>query len=159
MRDRDPHTSLKSQKIATVGRNNLECVVARLQWGKDDVAYSLHVYPSSYTTSGIQTTDFLSYLEFNRSDQCPFTSGRQCFVKWVPEIFDPDAFLTAFTEGFSHLDQADRGLQACGYRLPQPEGWGFFYGRGGRAQGRPLKLVGDGHTAQSINVMKQTEDD
>lgn len=159
MNGRDPHSALKIQEVVKANQNHLEAVVTRLQWGKEDVGYSLHVYPSSYTTSGLQTTDFLAYLGFERSDDCPFTNGRQCYVKWVPEGFDPDGFLTAFQSAFVDLEQADRGLQACGFWLPQPEGWGFFHGKSsGQSYRGPTGFSGDGHTARTIDSMKQTED-
>jgi hypothetical protein len=35
--DRDPHSALKSEVTAKANRSNIEAVVARLQWGTDDV--------------------------------------------------------------------------------------------------------------------------
>lgn len=122
MNGRDPHSALKSDVVAKTAHNNMEAVVARLQWGKEDVGYSLHVNPSSFTTAGIQTTDFLAYLKFQRSDSCSFTRSRQCYVKWVSEGFDPDEFLTAFEKAFAHLEQAESGLGACGNLLPPLRG-------------------------------------
>ena len=160
MNGRDPHSALKSEVVAKADRNHMEIVVARLQWGKDDVGYSLHVNPSSFTTAGIQKTDFLAYLDFQRSDECSFTSSQRCYVKWVSEGFDPDGFLTAFEKAFAHLEEAERGLKACGFSLPQPEGWGFHHGKpGGRSHRGPAALSGDGHTARQAQSMKQTEDD
>ncbi len=160
MNGRDPHSALKSDVVAKTARNNMEAVVARLQWGKEDVGYSLHVNPSSFTTAGIQTTDFLAYLKFQRSDSCSFTRSRQCYVKWVSEGFDPDEFLTAFEKAFAHLEQAESGLGACGHLLARPEGWGFHYGKpSGHSVRGPVTLSGDGHTARQTESMKQTEDD
>ena len=84
MNGRDPHSAPKSEVTAKANRSNIEAVVARLQWRKDDVGYSLHVNPSSFTSAGIQKTDFLAYLGFQRSDRCSFTSFQRCYVKWVP---------------------------------------------------------------------------
>ncbi len=160
MNGRDPHSALKSEVVAKADRNYMEIVVARLQWGKNDVGYSLHVNPSSFTTAGIQKTDFLAYLDFQRSDECSFTSSQRCYVKWVSEGFDPDGFLTAFEKAFANLEEAERGLKACGFSLPQPEGWGFHHGKpGGRSHRGLAALSGDGHTALQAQSMKQTEDD
>ena len=132
----------------------------RLSWGKHDSGYSLHVSPKSFSSAGLQTTDFLAYLGFQRYNSCPFTSSRQCYVNWVPEKFDPENFLTAFIRAFTHLEKAESGLNACGFSLHQPEGWGFFYGKpSGRSSREPTFFWGDGHTAQQIRSMKQTEDD
>ena len=156
---RDPHTALKREVISRVNREHFEAVLVRLQWGKDDAALSLHANPSSFGTSGLQKTDFLAYLGFQRSDQCPFTSFQRCYVRWVNEGFNVELFTTAFFKAFAELVRAESGLRACGYALPQPEGWGFFYGKpSGRSQGGPRVLYGDGHTATDAKSMKATED-
>jgi hypothetical protein len=63
---RDPHSALKQELITRVSRDNFEAVLARLQWGKEGVGYSLHTNPSSFSTAGLQKTDFLAYLGFQR---------------------------------------------------------------------------------------------
>src|SRR6266566_1108055 len=73
MNGRDPHSALKSEIVKKINAGHLEVVLARLQWGKDDTGYSLHVNPTSFSTAGLQTTDFLAYLGFQRSDRCSFT--------------------------------------------------------------------------------------
>ena len=131
-----------------------------LSGGKFDVGYSLHVYPSSFSTSGLQTTDFLANLGFDRSDACSFTKGQQCYVIRVHEEFDPEQFLAAFLSAFGYVTNADNGFENCGFLLPKPEGWGFFHGKpSGRSMSESHELFGDGHTAHSSNCMKQTEDD
>ena len=35
-------------------------------------------------------------------------------------------FATALNGGYTHLEHAQRALEACGFFLSQPEGWGFF---------------------------------
>jgi hypothetical protein len=42
----------------------------------------LHHKPTSFSTSGTQTTDFLAYLGFERK-QCAFVARRECYAKWV----------------------------------------------------------------------------
>lgn len=160
MKNRDPHTALKGEVVAKANRGGMEVALARLQWGKDDVGYSLHVNPTSFSSAGIQTTDFLAYLGFERSDACAFTSFRRCYVKWVEEGFDLDRFLAAFEKGFAHLELAERALEACGIFLPQPQGWGFHFGRPSGRDNRGLpRLSGDGHTGQTIRKMKESEDE
>jgi hypothetical protein len=157
---RDPHSALKTEVIAKTNPGSMEVVLARLQWGKDDSRYSLHVNPTSFSTAGLQRTDFLAYLGFGRSDQCSFTTFQRCYVKWVDEGFNIEEFGAAFDRAFTFLERAERGLESCGFALPQPEGWGFFSGRtGGRSYREPTVLSGDGHTARQIRSMKQTEDD
>lgn len=160
MRGRDPHSALKSDIVAKANQHALEVVLARLQWGKDDVAFSFHVNPTSFSSAGLQTTDFLSFLGFTRHDQCPFTSFRRCYTRWVDEGFDVAAFPDTFTRAFRLMDQAARGFEGCGFLLPQPEGWAFFHGRPGGNSRRALPaLAGDGHTARQTQSMKQTEDE
>jgi len=57
---RDLHSALKQDVVSRVTREGLEVVLARLQWGKDDVAFSLHANPSQYSSAGLQRTDFLA---------------------------------------------------------------------------------------------------
>jgi hypothetical protein len=157
---RDLHSALKSEVVNKINAGHLEVVLARLQWGKDDKGYSLHVNPTSFSTSGLQTTDFLGYLGFQRSDRCGFTSFQRCYCKWVDEGFKVEDFATAFNGGFGHLGAAQSALEACGIMLPQPEGWGFYNGKpSGRSDRGPEQASGDGHTAIAVKPMKKSEDE
>jgi hypothetical protein len=69
MAARDHHTALKSETVSKINAGYIEIALAKLQWGKDNIAYTLHVNPSSYTTAGLQTTDWLAYLGFQRNDR------------------------------------------------------------------------------------------
>lgn len=156
---RDPHAALKQDVVSRINRDNFEAVLARLQWGKDDIGFSLHANPSSYGTFGLQKTDFLAYLGFKRSDRCPFTSFQRCYVRWVDEGYNVEQFVDAFHQAFAQLEKAEAGLRACGFVLPQPEGWGFFYGKqSGGSRTMQRTLHGDGHTATDTKRMKVTED-
>lgn len=160
MHNRDPHSALRSEVVKKVNAGHIEIVLARLQWGKDDKGWGLHANPTSFSTAGLQTTDWLVYLGFQRNDSCSFTSFHRCYSKWVDEDFNVEAFATAFNTGFGHLDKAQRSLEACGFALPQPEGWGFYNGKpSGRSHRGPIEIVGDGHTAQKVQSMKATEDE
>jgi hypothetical protein len=103
---RDHHTALKSEPVTKVTTGDIEIVIAKLQWSKDEKAFTLHVNPSSFSCSGFQTTDWLSYLGFQRNDRCQFTNSGRCYSKEVPEGLDVQAFATAFNGGFGQLQQA-----------------------------------------------------
>lgn len=160
MQLRDPHSALKSEVLKKINANHIELVLAKLQWSKDDKGYSLHVNPTSFSTAGLQTTDFLSYLGFQRNNACSFTNFHRCYSKWVDEDFNLEAFATAFNAGYGHLSKAQNALEACGFTLPQPEGWGFYNGQpSGRSYRGPEPISGDGHTAIDVKRMKATEDE
>lgn len=160
MAARDTHSALKSEVIKKANAGHLELVLVRQQWGKDDTAFSLHANPSSYTTAGLQTTDFLGFLGFSRSDRCPFTSFQRCYSRPVDQDFSIENFATAFNTGYGLLSKAEHLLQSCGFSLPQSEGWGFFFGKqGGSSRRGPTSISGDGHTGIKTDSMKQSEDD
>jgi hypothetical protein len=93
---RDHHIAVASEPVSTVNAGYVQIVLARLQWSKNEKAFTLHVNPSAYSTAGIQTTDWLSYLGFRRNDQCQFTNFDRCYSIEVPEDFDVQAFAVAF---------------------------------------------------------------
>src|SRR5262249_15760438 len=95
MNGRDPHSALKPDVINRVNQGHLEVVLARLQWSKNDIGYSLHVNPTSFSSAGLQQTDFLSYLGFQRSDRCSFTGFQRCYCAWVNEGFNVEQFASA----------------------------------------------------------------
>jgi TIR domain len=160
MAARDHHTALRSARVTEVNAGYIQIVLAKLQWSKDEIAFTLHVNPSSFTSGGLQTTDWLAYLGFRHNDRCPFSGSGQCYSRDVPENFDVHAFATAFNTGYGKLQQAQQALGACGFQLPQPEGLGYFFGRSGSHSQRRLEgITGDGHTALKTDSMKQTEDD
>ena len=124
MNKRDFHSALVNEPVVKADVNQVETVLVRSQWGKNNVGFGLHVNPNSFTTAGLQHTDFLAYLGFERSDDCPFTNARRCYCRGVSEEFDASLFARAFQPAFGHLKNADRELTACGIDLPQPEAWG-----------------------------------
>lgn len=154
---RDLHESLKSEILRKVSTSEAEIALARLAWSKEDVAFSLHVCPKTFSTSGIQIPDFLSYLGFRRQS-CSFLRS-ECYAREVAQDLDVDAFGRALEEGYKQLSQAERHLQNCGFVLAQPEGWGYFFGKGTRNYPRD-SYQGDGHTsAITPERMKETEDE
>ena len=117
-RGRDPHAALKQDVVLKVNKDGFEVALARLQWGKEEIGFSLHANPSSYTSAGLQRTDFLSYLGFQRSDRYPFTGFNRCYVRWVDEGFNAEVFVEAFQKGFTSLERAESALAACGFTRP-----------------------------------------
>lgn len=157
---RDHHRALRTEVIASINVGRAEIVLAALQASKTDKWYTLHVNPTSFSTAGLQLTDWLAYLGFQRSDQCNLTSFQRCYSREVPEGFDLQRFGTAFNAGFVHLERAQAGLQACGFVLSQPEGWGFYFGDSRRGnRGSHQEISGDGHTGIKTDRMKLSEDE
>ncbi|MBF6599034.1 MAG: TIR domain-containing protein [Dehalococcoidia bacterium] len=155
---RDTHSALKSERIATSNKGSVSCTLVRQQWGKDDSASSLHIVPHTFTSYGIQVTDYLVHLGFHRAP-CPVSVGG-CFSRFVEDSLDLEAFNTALAASYQSLKSAEQALNNCGFQLEQTEGWGFF-------SGQPSQRValsrssegGDGHTAGQSERMKETVDD
>jgi hypothetical protein len=150
---KDHHKALRTEVLGKTNTGYIEIVLAKLQWGKDDVAFTLHVSSSAFTSAGLQTIDWLRFLGFKENKQCQFSGARRCFSKEVAEGYDLQRFATAFNDGFGQLQKAEEGLQACGFWLPG--------GRQLSARGMAfrLQLSGDGHTAMSTKPMNASEDD
>jgi TIR domain len=150
---RDYHTALRSEVLDRVNAGRVEAALVKLQWGKDDLAFTLHVNPTSFTTSGIQTREWLLLLGFEENAGCKFTDGRQCFSRAVPERYDLQKFATAFNDGFSRLEKANADFEACGFWLP------FRRPLSARAQAFRQPLGGDGHMVVDSKPMKSTADE
>jgi TIR domain len=158
MNHRDPHSALKTDVVASSQARGVDLRLVRLQWSKTEIGFSLHAAPNTYGMAGIQLTDFLSYLGFQRS-RCPFVDRQECYVRWGEEGFEINAFGQAVVNGFEALKGASDHLQACGFFLPQPEGWGYFQGKPSGARRRGFASgAGDGHTAPKQQRLKTSED-
>ncbi len=153
---RDLHHALKTEKVAVGLGAGVEFVLVKLQWGRDDIGYSLHADPRQWSTAGVQTPDLLGYLGFEREERCGFING-ECYARRVEEGFSPDEFGTAFAKCYHALQQAEGHLEACGYPFEQREGWGIFFHKQSGARMRPT-ISGDGHTGAQIERMKDAED-
>ena len=154
---RDLHKSLKSEILAKANASGSELALVKLAWGKDEVAFSLHVAPTTWSTSGLQIPDLLSYLGFSRQP-CLFLRN-ECFVREVDGNVDLDAFGAALATAYQELIQSQRFLERCGFRLAQPEGWGYFFGKRS-GERRTRGYSGDGHTsAAPPERLKTAEDD
>jgi hypothetical protein len=126
----DLHQALKFEPQAKgrASKAGVDFVVVRGQSGKDDAAFGLHAAPNQFTTSGMQSTDFMSLLGFVGSG-CQFVDKRECFSRVVPGDFDLASFLARFDGAFEELKHAERHLKACGFFLDQVEGWGILRGK------------------------------
>jgi TIR domain len=149
----DHHTALRSDVVERVNAGRVAVALVKLQSGKDDVAFTLHVNPTSFTTAGIQTREWLQSLGFSENSGCKFTGGLQCISREVPESFDLDNFATAFNDGFTRLEKANGDFEACGFWLP------FRRQLSARASAYRQPLAGDGHMVVDGKTMKTTEDD
>jgi TIR domain-containing protein len=156
----DHHSALASKKLLQTGASGVTFVTAKLQWGKEDIGYSLHAGPSSYSTAGMQTTDFLAYLGFKR-ETCSYIQSKECYAAWIDSEFELSAFASRFDEAYGLFEKANRRLESCIHILDQPEGWGYFYGKSssGTSHRSRLGYSTDGHTANKSEMLKQSEDD
>lgn len=156
---RDAHSALKAEVIKSVRSGGTEFKLAKLQWSKDEIGYSLHANPNSYSLSGgFQLTDFLHLTGFT-SGSCAFFNGQPCFYRWVDPDFDLDKFAQDFAASYSEMGQAEKLLNKCGFLFDSPEGLAHFgYGTNHRYDRGPREMDGDGHTALSHKPMKESED-
>jgi hypothetical protein len=153
---RDIHQALKIELIGKTNAAGCEFQTVRMQWSKTETAVGLHVNPNTFSTFGLQRTDFLSLLGFERN-RCAFFSGGECFARFVRDDLDLEGFGKQFGQAYEKLERAERELQSCGYQLPQPQGWGYFFGKSSQ-RNYGVSWQGDGHTAGKIEQMKTSED-
>ncbi|HYR88453.1 MAG TPA: TIR domain-containing protein [Terriglobia bacterium] len=158
MNNRDLHQALKTEIVEKGSAEGVNLVLVKHQWGKNDIGFSLHVEPTSYSSSGIQMTDFLAHLGFERS-HCTFSGTHECYARWVADVFTLAPFVDSFKKAFDAFRRAERHLESCGFRIEQLEGWGYFMGKQSRAGSRTRDTYGDGHTAATTKIMKSAEDE
>ncbi|MFH1909469.1 MAG: toll/interleukin-1 receptor domain-containing protein [Chloroflexota bacterium] len=156
----DHHAALVPEQVSQASGGGVRFVVAKLQWGKDDIGYSLHVEPTSFSSAGMQTTDFLAYLGFKR-ESCSFVPHSQCYAAWVDSEFELSKFAGKFDEAFGVFEKGTRLLQSCAHILDQPEGWGYFTGKDSSRKSYKSRFgyTADGHTAIKSEELKKSEDD
>lgn len=161
MSTRDLHAALKTEVVGTAAGGGVQFAVARLQDSKEDIRFSLHAAPNQWSSAGIQTTDYLNYLGFERG-ACAFVRG-ECYSRQIPSDFDLTNFAIAFANSYATLEEAEKHLDKCGFFLPQPEGWGYYYGKPLGTQGQRHTLFGygggDGHAAPKSEPLKTSEDE
>src|SRR4051812_8579251 len=94
MAARDHHTALRSEVVTRINAGYVEIVLAKLQWGKEDTAFTLHINPSASTSGNLKLTDWLTYLGFKQNEQCQFSNARRCWSKEIAEGFNIQNFAT-----------------------------------------------------------------
>jgi hypothetical protein len=158
--NRDPHKSLKSEIINSTHSRNANYILAKLQYSKNEIGFSLHVIPSSWTTHGYQITDLLSHLGFSRGP-CSFAEHQECYVHEADQSFDLNNFINLFERSYVNLQHAESHLTKCGFFFDQPEGWGYYFNKysGARHFQDKIEMHGDGHTAAKSKILKKSEDD
>ena len=80
------HSALKTQVLTTTDAGGTQFVLVRLIYGRDRSTLTLHTNPTTFSTYGLQKTDVLSILGFERG-KCAFTSGGKCYASPVAEDF------------------------------------------------------------------------
>lgn len=150
------HSALKTNVARDFTEGGIHFKQVTLQHSKDRVTETLHACPRMYTTSGIQLTDFLTFLGFARSD-CPFHRG-ECYCREIPSAIDTVGMGKAVATAFGPLSNAAHALQACGLTVNQSEGWGYFFGKPSERR-RTSYVSGDGHTAAKIERLKESQDE
>src|SRR5439155_4835935 len=151
------HRALKTQVIRDFQQEGARFVQVRLQHGKGQFVETLHVAPSTWTSSGFQLPDLLHFLGFQRSP-CAFLNS-ECYARIIQPDLSVEAFAEAFKSAYGQLNEAIRHLEACGILIDRPEGWGFFFGK--RSERQHLsghEAGGDGHTGSKSQRMKESED-
>lgn len=142
MAKRDLHSALKTEIAATTSVEGNEFLIIKLQWSKEDIAYSLHVTPTSIF-SGLQYADLLNHLGF-QGGRCAFSPHSHCYATWVPPDFPLQDFARSFVEAFQALREAKQTLQQCGFYIEQPI---------------QFSTSSDGHTSPQAELKKSSEDD
>jgi hypothetical protein len=155
---RDLHAALKTFILKEFQEGGIHYKAVRLQYGKDDFLDSLHACPSSYSTAGLQTTDLLHFLGFERSP-CAFYNG-ECYVKEIPSNLDVLEFANSIRRAYDLILDGSRHLEKCGIFINQPEGWGFFSHRPSSNRIHPVyHPTGNGHVAPESQRIKSLEDE
>lgn len=139
----DLHSALKTNVVASGEGGGVQFKLVQLQNSKEDIKYSLHADPRTFSFSGPQRPDLLAHIGFH-SGECAFFETRRCLASAVQPNFSLADFAKAFAQAFEILEEADRNLGVCGYFLTHPD---------------KHRSYNDGHTAPKSQLMKQSEDD
>jgi hypothetical protein len=155
---RDLHSALKTYVLNEFQEEGIHYKVVRLQYGKDDFIDSIHAQPSSFSLSGLQTTDFLHFLGFKRSP-CAFFDS-ECYVKEIKPNTDTSEFTKSISKAYVLMLEASGHLYNCGININQPEGWGYFNHKPPSNRIYPIyRSSGNGHVAAISKRMKASKDE
>lgn len=155
---KDIHSALRTTEVGTLFGEGIEAKLVRLQSGRTDTRFSLHIAPNSYSMSGVQTTDILTYFGFERTACAFLPLGGYC--KAVSDDFDLPDFIAAFSQASPIIEASQGYLTGCGLALPQPEGIGYFRNQASRgSRGMAVNTArGDGHTSPNQQRLKEAAD-
>lgn len=149
------HSALKTTVLNDHTAHGIHYKLIRLQNGKDNFTDTLHARPNTWSSSGIQSTDFLSLIGFRRS-VCQFHHD-ECFCMEVTKDIDVAALANAIQKSLELFQNASSHLENCGLFVAQPEGWGFFYNKpANRRMPSSSHCRGNGHTASKIELTRQS---
>jgi hypothetical protein len=154
---KDLHSALKHHEVGEFTASGISFKHVRLQQGKTSFTESLHASPTGWTTYGVQATDYLRFLGFHRS-ACPFYQG-ECYSREISPAVDPHELTAGIGMSLEEFKKGARSLEACGIFMPQPEGWGFFFGKASESLPRPRLASVDGHTCRVTKQLKEARDD
>ncbi len=151
------HSALKTEEIASVKAASTELKLIKLIQGRERSTLTLHANPTSFSTSGLQTTDVLSVLGFTRGG-CAFMPGGQCYARAVADNFNINEFVRVFPTASQALIDAEGLLRNCGLTIGTEEGWGYFLGSPSRRHRWPRTVNGDGHKSPKTSDPKKSTD-
>src|SRR5437868_5744476 len=109
----DLHTALKHDVLASADSAGVQQAVVKLILGKDRHKLSLHCHPNAWSTFGLQKTDYLNLLGFNRTP-CQFLPT-ECYSASITDGFDIQQFSQALEISFRTFERAYQDLQKCGF--------------------------------------------
>jgi hypothetical protein len=158
MEPRNLHMSLKSNIEKKIYEPMGEFLIVKLQYGKNDELFSLHVSPSSISLNSIQLDDFLKILGFQES-KCQFTANRKCFVKLISASFNLEEFADDVVGAFLQFRNSIDDLSNCGFYLPKSDDWHYQPGQSYVKKSLDLLLEGDGHNGMTQSLMQEASDD
>lgn len=146
LNEREPHTALQANILAKCDSEDLSLVLARLQWSKSEIRYSLHASPKKMYSMWLPWEDFFSLAGFYRAARCAFL-GRDCHVRWVTEGIDLAILEKGLVAAYYTLRRADEALYSCGLALSRAAKYGTLC---------PINT--DGHTGTNPRLLEEAED-
>jgi len=151
------HSALKTEEVNSVSADSTQIKLIRLVHGRDRSNLSLHVNPTSFSLSGLQTTGVLSILGFTMSECAFFPSGK-CYARAVEDNFNIDEFARVFPPASKALIEVEQLLRSCGLTIGANEGYSYFFGGQSGGRSRRHMARGDGHTSPKTSEPKKKTD-
>ena len=143
-RNNDFHSALKTEIINKVKAEGIEVAILKLQYSRDNIAYSLHANSNVFSLSGLQRSDLFLLLGLENKN-CSIFPGGECYTTWIEESFPLNDFANEFKNGYNLFCEAERNLSIFGLML--------------RGRSPQYRTVGDGHSAMITKDMKKFKDE